>query len=90
VNVALLGRAAVPVDRGERIGGTPLPTLEHQAHHELRGGLPALGEREPVEVGGVVVAAIVGTPAVVETGPREGRAHRERERGQGEERERSA
>jgi hypothetical protein len=56
----------------------------------LRGGLAALGEREPFEVGGVVVAAIVGAPAVVEAGPGEGCARRERQRGQGEERERSA
>jgi hypothetical protein len=89
VDVTLLGGPAVPVDSGGRIGGTALPALQHEAHHELRGWIPVLGERQPFEVGRVVVAATVGQAAVGEVGPGEAGAQQDRERGQGEECERS-
>ena len=70
VDVALLSRAPVPGHRGRGIGGHALPALVHEAHHELRGGVAALGEREPLAVGGGIVGLVVRAPPVLEAGPR--------------------
>jgi hypothetical protein len=70
VNVALLGRAAVPGHRRRGIGGHALAALVHEAHQELGGGVSALGERMPLAIRGGVVGPVVGAPAVLEAGPR--------------------
>jgi hypothetical protein len=82
VHVALRGGAAVPAHRGAGIGGHSLAALVDEAQHELGGGVSALGERAPLAVGGVVVAALVGATAVVEAGPRGDGAEQDPERRQ--------
>ena len=58
------------MDRGDGVYGDALALIEEDAEIELGARVAGIGELLPFAEGGGEVAALVGLPAFLETGPR--------------------